>query len=63
MMDFNIADAAKDMSDGELAASIAAMSAEQQRRAAIPEDQRPDPRIAKMLRERHENLYGNHLGR
>lgn len=58
MIDFNIADKAKQMSDAELSASIAAMSAEQQRRAAIPESLRPDPTIAKMLKDRHAELYG-----
>ena len=58
----NVAAEAKLMSDGELAATIRALSDEQQRRAAVPADKRPDPKISKMLRERHDNLYGNHLG-
>ena len=62
MPNVNVADKAREMSDGELAATIAAMQGEQARRAAIPADKRPDPQIAKMLRERHDNLYGNHLG-
>ncbi len=57
MMDFNVADAAKGMDDAELAASIAAMRAEQQRRAAIPAD-KPDPEITAMLQERHAEFYG-----
>ena len=57
MMDFNIADAAKNMDDGELAASIAAMSAEQQRRAAKPTDKRLE--LAQEAVRRHcERCFG-----
>lgn len=62
-VNFNVADAARGMDDAELAASIAAMSAEQQRRAAIPPDTRPDPKIKAMLEKRHDDLFGNHTGR
>ena len=58
MRNVSYADEARMMSDAELAATIATYQAEQQRRAAVPEHLRPDPKISKMLRERHENLYG-----
>ena len=59
MMDFNVADAAKSMDDAELAASIAAMSAEQVRRAEIPADQRPNQRAVEIAEQRQKRLYGN----
>ena len=46
------------MTDDELNAMIADAVTERERRAAIPEDERPDQGIQKLLRERHERLYG-----
>ena len=58
MMDFSIANEARKWSDAELAASIRTLTDEQARRAAIPADKRPDPKIRAMLQRRHEMLYG-----
>ena len=58
MMDFNVADAAKNMDDAELAASIAAMSAEQMRRAAATTTDQPNPRAVEIAKQRQEKLYG-----
>ena len=57
MRNVNVADEAKAMTDGELAATIRALSDEQMRRAAIPAD-KPDPEITAMLQERHAEFYG-----
>jgi hypothetical protein len=48
----------KSMTDDELLDILRAVGQEQARRAAIPEDDRPDPEIRRILQERRENLYG-----
>ena len=58
MLNVNYADDARQLSDGELSAVLKTYQDEQQRRAAVPEHLRPDPKISKMLQERHSALYG-----
>ena len=58
MIDFNIADAAQRMSDGELAASIAAMKNEQQQRELKRKYGDANPRAVEIANERHKRLYG-----
>ena len=59
MVEFNVADAAKKMSDGEISASIAAMRAEQERRAFVKQyGEGVTPRAVEIAHERHEKLYG-----
>ncbi|MBE6470915.1 MAG: hypothetical protein E7000_04305 [Coriobacteriaceae bacterium] len=49
----------KGKSDAELKATIAAYTAELERRESIPEELRPDPAIRELLRKRQQDLYGN----
>lgn len=52
---------ARELTDGELQTAIAAYQAEQRRRDSIPPDKRPDPKVQKRLRQRHERLYCGNL--
>lgn len=52
----------KGMGDAELKATIAAYTAELERREAVPTDEQPDPEIKKMIEQRRDELFGNHLG-
>ena len=46
------------MTDDELRDILRDVGQEQARRAAMPEDDRPDPEIRRILQKRHEELYG-----
>ena len=48
----------KSMTDDELRDILRDVGQEQARRAAIPDDQKADPEISRLLKERRENLYG-----
>ena len=46
------------MTDDELRDILRDVGQEQARRAAIPDDQKADPEIRRILQKRHEELYG-----
>ena len=62
MRNVNLAEEAKLMSDGELAATIATYQAEQQRRDFKKRHGDASPRAVAIAHEYHERLYGQHDG-